>query len=387
MARRRRMHRKTRSFVLALSAFVACAAVAFVGLRWLCPSKATMLTGWMAPKGTEVSEPTLKPIVAPLTLAANTLGEPVKPATVSQNDKPTPQPSAKPDAKPQVKADGLAKGTAEHKPDPSYTAPIPPTTQPSKTSPLPAGAAKKEFDVGMDAKARNDLIVARTRLNTAMHGGLTANDMRKAREALTEIADETIFKPHAVVKGDPLVHKYTVKTGDSLARIARRYRISEDFLTSINKLPNKNIVRLGSSMKVVDGPFSVAVVKKDHLMHVYLQDVYLKSFRVALGTGGGTPTGLWKIANHLENPGWTDPRTGHRWHPDDPANPIGEFWIGLQGIEGECVGQDGFGIHGTIEENTIGQDVSLGCVRLAADDIAFAYKLLVPGQSMAAITE
>ena len=75
-----------------------------------------------------------------------------------------------------------------------------------------------------------------------------------------------------------------------------------------------------------------------------------------------------------------------RYHSDDPTNPIGEYWIGLEGIEGDAAGAVGYGIHGTNEPQTIGQDVSLGCVRLGPEDIAFVYKVLLPGASMVTIT-
>ena len=284
--------------------------------------------------------------------------------------------------------------SSEHKANGSYKPPVPPmlpttqpSTQPSTATPLSANDAKKRFDTGMEANAKGDLLAARADLNAALPGSLPTYETRKAREVLAAIADQTIFAPQQVTRNDPLVHKYTVKAGDTLAKIAKQHNISEDCLASLNKLTNKNVVRLNAMLKVVDGPFHVAVSKKDHLLHVYLQDVYVKSFPVALGIGGGTPTGLWRVINKLENPSWVDPQTGQRWHADDPANPIGEYWIGLEGLEGECVGQRGFGIHGTIDESTIGKDVSLGCVRLAANDIAFVYKLLVPGSSLVSISE
>ena len=108
---------------------------------------------------------------------------------------------------------------------------------------------------------------------------------------------------------------------------------------------------------------------------------------VALGSNGGTPTGLWKVTTRQENPGWTNPRSGQRWNANDPENPIGEFWISLEGLKGDAIGQIGYGIHGTIEPDTIGQDVSMGCVRLASPDIAVVYKLLISGLSRVTIAD
>jgi lipoprotein-anchoring transpeptidase ErfK/SrfK len=268
---------------------------------------------------------------------------------------------------------------------PVALADVPAATQPSAGPMAPAEVPSSgALQAGLEAKSSGAVLEARRQLRAAMEGGLTAEDMRTARVALAELAKQTLFS-RALVEGDQLTEGYTVRPGDSLVRIADRHDVTEDLLAEVNLIRNKNYIREGQRLKVLKGPFHAVVSKTDHLAHVFLQDTYVSTYRVALGANGGTPTGKWKVANKLANPGWTDPRDGKHWHADDPANPIGEFWIGLEGVEGDAVGQFGYGIHGTIEPETIGQDVSLGCVRLAADDIAAVYKLLVPGKSLVTI--
>ena len=48
-------------------------------------------------------------------------------------------------------------------------------------------------------------------------------------------------------------------------------------------------------------------------------------------------------------------------------------------------GMVGCGIHGTIEPETIGRNVSMGCVRLADEDIDWVYKVLTIGESLVRI--
>ena len=91
------------------------------------------------------------------------------------------------------------------------------------------------------------------------------------------------------------------------------------------------------------------------------------------------------MKDKLANPAWCNPVTHQRYAADDPANPIGEYWLGLEGLTGEAVGKMGFGIHGTIEPDSIGRNASLGCVRLRPADIAALYTLLVEGGSMVEI--
>jgi len=103
--------------------------------------------------------------------------------------------------------------------------------------------------------------------------------------------------------------------------------------------------------------------------------IYIRSFKVGLGTDNGTPVGTFVIKNKQSNPPWTNPKTGERFGADDPKNPIGEYWLGFKGV-GPAAVYEGFGLHGTIEPESIGQQRSMGCVRMAAEDIALVYEML-----------
>ncbi|MHC4443492.1 MAG: L,D-transpeptidase family protein [Planctomycetota bacterium] len=265
----------------------------------------------------------------------------------------------------------------------------PPASQPAAKNKAQPSKSKVNIEIRAAelAKKRNDLTSARTHFNRALKAGLSAKETQRVRKELSDIAAKTIFSPK-VYKDDGLVAHHVVRRGEVLAKIAKKYKVSDDLLADINNIKNKNFIREGQRLKVLNGPFHGCIDKSDHLMHMYIQDVYVRTFRVALGTHNSTPSGKWKVSNHQKNPGWTDPRPGgKRWHPDDPKNPIGEYWIGLHGIEGDAVGQFGYGIHGTIEPETIGRDVSLGCVRLTPKDIALLYKMMTTGHSLVTITD
>ncbi len=297
-------------------------------------------------------------------------------------------PAAAPSAAPAAPA---AKNTAtpvQPPPETRVQMPAPPTTQPTVSRPPSAQKADTaDFEAGMAAKSRNELLAAREMLNRALYGGaLTERQMVTARQALVELADQTIFSP-GVVSGDPLVESHQVAIGDTLGKLAKQYKVSEDLLAEVNRIKDKHFIRQGMRLKVIKGPFHALVTKSDHTLHLFLSDVYVRSYRVALGAEGKTPTGKWRVTSRQANPGWVDPQAGKRYHPDDPANPIGEYWIGLEGIEGAAMGAFGYGIHGTNEPDTIGQDVSLGCIRLAPEDIAVVYKLLLPGASFVTTAE
>ncbi len=245
----------------------------------------------------------------------------------------------------------------------------------------PADQVEAVFQEGMTAWQTNDLLKARNTLNRVLHAAISPERQAQVREALNQIADKTIFSAD-ILSNDPLVGDYVVVQGDNLQKIARQYKITEDLISIANNGMNKNFIRLGQRLKVINGPFHATVVKSSFDMHLYLQNVYVRTYKVALGADNSTPTGKWVVCTKQENPTWTNPRTGQRIPANDPQNPLGEFWIGLDGLEGKALGQSGYGIHGTIDEGSIGTNASMGCVRLAPKDIEVAYAMLVPGSTV-----
>jgi len=308
-----------------------------------------------------------------------------RPVGTTEKGRPTPPASQA--------APHAATGTAPAIAGPAYAATqgllatvVSPVTQPATVQAESPHAAAAMLEEGLDLQRQGKLLEARERLNTALHSGLTAAEARIARSALADLADRSIFN-NSVIEGDPLAKLHYVTSGDKLSRIARKASVSEDLLAQINGLKNKDFLPEGRYIKVPQGPFHAVISKREHEMYLYLQHVYVRTLRVGLGENGKTPTGLWKVRNHLRNPSWIDPRTHKEYHPDDPANPLGGYWIGLEGIDGAAVGKEGYGIHGTNEPLTIGGDASLGCVRLAPEHIAFVYRLLEPDFSYVVVHE
>src|SRR5439155_21861230 len=104
---------------------------------------------------------------------------------------------------------------------------------------------------------------------------------------------------------------------------------------------------------------------------------FIKSFKVGLGESNSTPVGTFVVKNSSKmiNPPWTNPKTGEKFLADDPKNPIGERWIGIEG-QGDAKQFTGFGIHGTVDPESIGKMKSMGCVRMASADVEVVYDLL-----------
>jgi len=111
--------------------------------------------------------------------------------------------------------------------------------------------------------------------------------------------------------------------------------------------------------------------------------VMIASFPVGLGEFNTTPTGIFKVRprSKLKDPQWRNPRTGEHFASEDPKNPIGERWVGLEGVEPHNQDFAGYGIHGTIEPDSIGQMRSMGCIRMLPADVEVVYEMLTVPES------
>ena len=236
-----------------------------------------------------------------------------------------------------------------------------------------------------------DLVAARILYSRAlMDGKLMPSEQQTVREQLTKVNEDLVFSTK-VTKEDPYVDSYAVKGGDSLVKINQRNNLGPDWrlLQRINRMSDPGRLREGQKLKLVKGPFHVIVHKSAYRMDLFMgpadkqnEWLYIRSFTVGLGEGNSTPVGSFAIRRgaKLVNPYWVNPRTGERFDADDPKNPIGEFWIGLEGV-GESISATGYGLHGTVDPDSIGKQKSMGCVRLGNEDIAFLYELLGEGCS------
>jgi lipoprotein-anchoring transpeptidase ErfK/SrfK len=257
----------------------------------------------------------------------------------------------------------------------------------------PAGSAGTTLREGMSQIADGKLVEGRKTLSRVLTAGdpsVTAADAQAIRDTLASVNKSLIFSDK-VVENDPLVETHVIASGELLSVVARKYKMTYQFLEQINGVDAKRI-RVGQKIKAVKGPFHVVVDKSDFRMDIYIKEadnamIYITSFPVGVGKDDSTPIGsfICKPGGKLENPSWTHPRTGKFYAGDDAENPIGEYWIALQGTDDHTKAVRGYGIHGTIEPASVGKQASLGCVRMLAKDIEQVYKLLVDGQSTVVI--
>ena len=238
-----------------------------------------------------------------------------------------------------------------------------------------------------------DPVAARESLTRLLEGSATTTaDRLQAYDAINKVNAMLTFSER-VLANDPYAKQYTVKEGDSLSNIRKSLNLDCEwrFLQRINHLPTERSIRIGQVLKTPTGAFHGEVRKSEFRLNIFEGDgpgrVMVASYPISLGEFNSTPTGAFAIRprSKLIDPEWRNPRTGQHFQSNDPANPIGERWIGLKGIEPHNKDFEGYGIHGTTDIASIGKQASMGCVRMLPQDVEVVYELLTEPNSIVTI--
>ena len=243
------------------------------------------------------------------------------------------------------------------------------------------------------AMVDRDPVRARAQLTRLLEGSaLSTADRMRGYDAINKVNAVLVFS-NRVVNGDAYSVNYRIEPGDSLARVAKAQKLDCDWrlVQRINGISNPNGLKVGQSIKLPKGAFHGEVRKSEYRLNMFMGEgpdrVMIASYPIGLGELNTTPTGAFIVRpkSKLIDPEWRNPRTGEFFQSNDPKNPIGERWVGLKGIEPHNKGFEGYGIHGTIDLESIGQQKSMGCVRMRPLDVEMVYEMLTEPNSTVTI--
>lgn len=243
--------------------------------------------------------------------------------------------------------------------------------------------AKNQINEALRLRDAGKVVAAREMLENTLNMQLSPTLRSAVKLQLAKLAETWLFG-REVILGDKLTGYYEVKRGDNLERIAKEYKVTPELLMRINGIARPELLPAGKAIKVVNGPFNVVVYKSNFTMDLYLQNRYVKTYRVGLGrVEHETPSGTWRVepGGKLISPTWTDPDTNHTYVASDPDYPLGSRWIAIEGTDDVTRKRDGFAIHGTKDPDSIGKRSSRGCIRLYNGDVIEVYNLLYGGIS------
>jgi len=158
---------------------------------------------------------------------------------------------------------------------------------------------------------------------------------------------------------------YEVKPGDTLVDIAKEFNTTVDAIAIANNIKNKMLYP-AMKLRVLNGKFSIFVDKSQNILILKFNDEVVKAYNVSTGKNNSTPIGRYKIINKIIDPPWY--KDGREIPPTSPENILGSRWMGLD--------LSGIGIHGTIQPDEIGKQITEGCVRMRNKDVEEIFSLL-----------
>lgn len=114
----------------------------------------------------------------------------------------------------------------------------------------------------------------------------------------------------------------------------------------------------------------IIVDKSSRRVNFYRNCRLVRSMPCAIGKPSTqTPSGKYKVLEKIQNrPYYKDHIPG-----GDPRNPLGKYWLGIG---------NGYALHGTNNEGSIGGAVSHGCMRMYNSDIQWLYSQAKQGTTV-----
>lgn len=161
---------------------------------------------------------------------------------------------------------------------------------------------------------------------------------------------------------------YTISPKDTLGKIARKFSTTIELIKIRNHLPGHKITA-GRKLSIWTGPFSIEVDKSDNTLMLKTGKEVVKVYSVSTGKNNSSPVGTFTIKDRFIDPVWF--HKGEVVPAADPKNFLGTRWLGFDLPK--------YGIHGTIEPERIGEQVSSGCIRMRNEDVQELYDLVPNG--------
>lgn len=183
---------------------------------------------------------------------------------------------------------------------------------------------------------------------------------------------------HLALTPAPMPEKvdYVVKAGDSIDKISKKHGVPSELVIVGNGLKNPNVIKQGDHLRILTGKFSIVVEKKNNTLLLLFNDRFFKRYNVGTGKFGKTPIGTFSITDRIPEPPW--------WKDNkvvpfgDKENILGTRWMAIK-ASGDTPPVQGYGIHGTWDDASIGKAESAGCIRMHNADVEELFNLVPLG--------
>ena len=226
------------------------------------------------------------------------------------------------------------------------------------------GATSSLLSEAKGFETKGDLPQAKTTYQKLVADFPNSKEVMHWQKKIEDLNIRLLFSP-AITPKSAL---YEIKPGDTLAKIAREFKTTVDSIKKSNNLSDDKIIP-GKKIKVWTAPFNIFVDKSQNILILKSDDEVIKTYIVSTGANNSTPVGTFKIVNKLLNPTWF--KAGAVVPAGSSENVLGTRWLGFN--------LSGYGIHGTVEPQNLGKQVTQGCVRLNNQDVEELYSIVPIG--------
>lgn len=147
--------------------------------------------------------------------------------------------------------------------------------------------------------------------------------------------------------------------------------VSSQYLTTGQSSNNNNNNSVGTRCTSGYATNTLIIVdKSSRRVNFYKNCKLIRSMPCAIGKASTqTPSGKYRILEKIQNrPYYKDHIPGGH-----PSNPLGKYWLGIG---------NGYALHGTNNEGSIGGAVSHGCMRMYNSDIKWLYSQVKQGTTV-----
>lgn len=231
-------------------------------------------------------------------------------------------------------------------------------------SPESAQAESAYFVLGSSYEKRGELLKARDAYQKSVEKFPASANVSKAQEAVDNLNIKILFSPPA---GDFVL--YEVQKGDTISRLAKKFKITRDLLVRVNDIRG-DMLKYGKKLKIPKVKFGIIVDKSQNVLTLKANGEIIKTYKVATGKNSSTPVGTFTITDKITDPPWYPPGGGVI-QAGDPKNVLGSRWLGIS--------RPSYGIHGTIDQDSIGRSVTEGCVRMKNSDVEELFAIIPEG--------
>jgi lipoprotein-anchoring transpeptidase ErfK/SrfK len=231
--------------------------------------------------------------------------------------------------------------------------------------------AQQLYEQAAALKGNKDLVEARNIYQKIITQYSDYENIESVQEELEKINMELIFS-NTPAPQKTVVHEVT--SGDTLGKLAKQYGTTIDLIKKSNHLKS-DIIRIGQKLRIWTGQFNIHVDKSQNVLLLKDGDEVVKVYQVSTGADSSTPVGKFTVTTKLTDPVWFN--RGVVVPPESPQNVLGSRWLGFD--------VPGYGIHGTIEPETIGSQITAGCVRMRNSDVEELYSLIPLGTQVVVV--